>query len=126
MEIVICGKIDDFVPYFNACLDQDGNIVLAENGNFSMTVDTGFNGGIALPFESINKMGLEYQYFDTLELATGEVVDLPVFLSKVIIKDCVIETSFIPGNNLIGMEFLSAAGSVLSLNFKKAEVKLMK
>jgi hypothetical protein len=35
-------------------------------------------------------------------------VELPVFLGKVIIKDFEVEACFIPGDWLLGMEFLSA------------------
>ena len=126
MEIVISGKIEEYVPFFNAYFNSEGDLALAENGDISMTVDTGFNGGISLPFETINKMGLEFMNFTTFELANGEMVELPVFLGKVVIKDCEFATFFIPGNNLLGMEFLSDAGSVLSFNFNKSEVKLIK
>ena len=62
---------------------------------------------------------------DTFRLATGEIVELPVFLGRVIIKEFEIETWFIPGDSLIGMEFLSSAGSFLSLDFEDSAIKLM-
>jgi len=44
----------DFVPSFNAYIDEiNGNLVLCENGDFAMTVDTGFSGGIALSSDTI-------------------------------------------------------------------------
>jgi hypothetical protein len=51
-------------------------------------------------------------------------VELPVFLGKVIIKDFEVEACFIPGDWLLGMEFLSAAGQELVLNFVESTVKL--
>jgi len=98
--------------------------VFDEKGDSSLTVDTGFSGGIALPIKIIEKIGLELVDIDTFRLATGEIVELPVFLGKVIIKDFEIETWFIPGDSLIGMEFLSSVGSLLSLDFEDSTIKL--
>lgn len=124
MRTLIRGKIEDFIPFFNAYLDEERNLVLAKDGDFSMTIDTGFSGGLALPFDIIEKMGLELADFDTFKLATGEVIELPVFLGKVIIRDYEVETWFIPGDFLLGMEFLSSAGRILSLNFEDETVNL--
>ena len=55
----------------------------------------------------------------------NEEVELPVFWGKVVVKEKAIETWFIPGDSLLGMEFLSLAGSNLTLNFKKEEVMLI-
>ena len=46
MKPLVKGDIIDFVPFFNACIDNE-ILVLDENGNFPITVDTGFSGGIA-------------------------------------------------------------------------------
>ena len=106
MKTVIQGAIVDFVTFFNAYIDDEGNLALNEDGDLSMTVDTGFSGGIALPLDVIEDMDLELATFDTFTLATGEVVELPVFLGKAVIKDDEIETWFISGDFLLGMEFL--------------------
>lgn len=124
MRTLIQGEIEDFVPFFKAYLNEKGSLVLTEDGDFSMTVDTGFSGGIALPSDIIEEMGLELVDFDTFKLATGKVVELPVFLGKVIIRNFELETWFIPGDLLLGMEFLSSTGKILSLNFKDENVKL--
>jgi hypothetical protein len=47
-----------------------------------------------------------------------------MFLGKVIIKNQEVETWLIPGDLLVGMEFLSIAGKVLALDFEKAIVEL--
>lgn len=124
MNPIIEGEIEDFVPLFNARLDDEGHLVLSEDGNLSLTVDTGFSGGIALPLEVIEIMGLKLVDFDTFKLATEEVVELPVFLGKVFLKNEEIETWFIPGDSLLGMEFMSEAGKILTLNFEAQTVKL--
>jgi predicted aspartyl protease len=125
MRTLIRGKIEDFVPTFNAYLDNEGNIVLDEYGDFHITVDTGFNGGIALPMDIItDNMNLELVGFELFRIATGEIIELPVFLGKAIIKDYKLETWFIPGDYLLGLEFLSIAGRILSLDFDNKTVKL--
>jgi len=74
----------------------------------------------------IKQIGLKPIVYDKFELATGEIVDLPVYFGKVIVKNKVIETGFIPGEPLIGMEFLYSVGSTLTFGFKKNAVKLTK
>lgn len=123
MTTLIRGEIIDFVPLFKACARKE-ELVLGE-GDILLTVDTGFSGGIALPREILDEMEVEFIGHNTFTLATGEVVELPMFLGKVIVKDREIETWFIPADLLVGMEFLSIVGSVLTLDFKDATVKLM-
>ena len=126
MNLLIQGEIVDYVPFFKAYLEDKGNLVLDEDGDFSMTVDTGFSGGIALPLGVIEDMDLELATFDTFTIATGEVIELPVFLGMVSIKGYGIETWFIPGDYLLGMEFLYSAGSILFLDFNDDTVNLEK
>lgn len=126
MRTLIRGEIADFVPSFNGYLGEEGVLVLSEDGDFPLTVDTGFSGGIALPQEILEKMKIEFFGYDTFTLATGDIVELPMYLGKVVVRKYEIETWFIPGDLLIGMEFLSSTGSVLSLNFEDKTVKLMK
>jgi len=126
MKTLIRGNIVDFVPLFNAYMDDERTLVLDEDGDLFMTVDTGFSGGVALPLNIIEDMDLELATFDTFTLATGEMVELPVFLGKVVIKDYEIETWFIPGDFLLGMEFLYSTGSILFLNFDNDTMKLKK
>ena len=125
MKTLIRGRIVDFVPSFNGSLDENGSLVLSEDGGLSLTVDTGFNGGIALPDEILNEMEVEFFGYDTFTLATGDTIELPMYLGKVVLKGYEIETWFVPGDSLLGMEFLSSAGSALSLNFDNETVRLM-
>ncbi|MCM8766067.1 MAG: hypothetical protein NC920_04400 [Candidatus Omnitrophica bacterium] len=113
MKLVIKGKIADFIPFFNASI-REGRLVISKNGDLSFTVDTGFSGGIALPLDMLEKIGVRLTFYDTFRLATGQIVELPVFLGEVIIGNKKVETWFIPGDFLLGMEFLSTAGSFLS------------
>ena len=125
MKTLVRGKIEDFVPFFNGFVDEYGMLVVQKNGDLSLTVDTGFSGGIALPKETLDGMDVELIDFGIFRLATGDEVELPVFWGKVVVSTHEIETWFIPGDSLLGMEFLSLAGSILKLDFGKEEVKLV-
>ncbi|MBM3240968.1 hypothetical protein FJZ31_32195 [Candidatus Poribacteria bacterium] len=125
MRAVVRGKIEDFVPFFNGFVDEDGILVLQEDGDLSLTVDTGFSGGIALPEEVLDEMDVELIDFGIFILATGDEIELPVFWGKVVVSAHELETWFIPGDSLLGMEFLSLAGSILKFNLEEGEVKLV-
>ena len=124
MRTLLRGAIEDFVPFFNGFVDEEGILILREKGDFSLTVDTGFSGGIALPEGILEEMDIELIDFGSFRLATGNEVELPVFWGNVVVGDYEIETWFIPGDLLLGMEFFSFAGSFLSLDFGKEEVEL--
>ena len=71
MKTLIQGKIENFVPFFNAYVNKKNALVLTKNdGDFCMTVDTGFSGGIALSADIIENMSLKLATFDTFTLAT--------------------------------------------------------
>ena len=125
MRTLVTGKIEDFVPFFNGSVNEDGVLVIQENGDFSLTVDSGFSGGIALPEKVLDQMNVELIDFGMFRLATGDEVELAVFWGKVVVKNCEIETWFIPGDSLLGMEFLSLVGSLLMIDFEEEEVKLV-
>ena len=124
MSLLIVGNIKDFVPFFKGIVDKESTLVLGEDGDFPLTIDTGFSGGIAVPEEILETMGLKLIDFGVFRLATGEEIELPVFWGKVAINDDKIETWFIPGDSLLGMEFLSIAGSQLLLDFETEKVRL--
>lgn len=126
MRTLVRGEILDLVPSFKGSIGQGGDLVISESGDFALTVDTGFSGGIALPEEILDGMEGDFFGYDTFTLATGEVVELPMYLGRVILRNRVIQTWFIPGDFLLGMEFLSAAGSLLSLHFREGIVRLSK
>lgn len=125
MKTLIRGKIVDLIPFFNGSLNNSGSLLLSEKGDICFTVDTGFSGGIALSEEVLDKMDVEFFGYNTFTLATGDMVELPMFLGKVILGGHQIEIWFIPGDSLLGMEFLTLAGSELLLNFQDETVKLL-
>ncbi|HDJ38244.1 MAG TPA: hypothetical protein ENF24_03550 [Methanosarcinales archaeon] len=123
MRTLITGKVVDFVPTFGAHMDGKC-LILNEEGDFEITVDTGFNGGIAIPLEMMDKMDMEFFGYDTFTLATGDIVELPMFMGKVILDDYESKTWFIPGDSLLGMSFLSTVGSILCFDFENETVEL--
>jgi len=126
MKALIKGAIENFVPSFNGYVNEKGILVIQETGSLSFTVDTGFSGAIALPERILKKMKAELIAYGIFRLAAGDEVELPVFWGQVAIKNSQIETWFIPGNSLLGMEFLSLVGSYLIFDFQGQEVKLAK
>jgi len=124
MKVIVKGGIVDYVPFFNAGI-KEGKLIITKKGDLSLTVDTGFSGGVALPTNLLKNLHLEMAFYDTFKLATGEIVELPVFTGEVTIGRKEVETWFIPGDYLLGMEFLSSAGSVLFLDFAKNKVSLL-
>lgn len=48
MRVIIKGDIVNFVPFFNAYLDNE-KFIISESGDFSLTVDTGFSGVLPYP-----------------------------------------------------------------------------
>ncbi len=125
MRTLLRGSIEDLVPFFWSRL-ENGMLVLGDDGTIPLTVDTGFNGGIALKPEVIEKLEKELVGRVVYTLATGDSVELPVYSFKVVIAKKEIQTSLIPGDSLIGMEFLSSVGSMLSLNLRKNTIRLSK
>lgn len=122
---MIGGQIEGLVASFHAWADGDGRLVFAERpGAVELTVDTGFTGGIALPQETLGRLQLEFLGFERFRLATGEVVELAVYLGSTDIGGTEVEAYFIAAEPLVGMEFLSSAGSALTLDFTNSRVEL--
>lgn len=122
MKPILKGRIINFEPVIGAAI-YEGRLALGEE-DFILTVDTGFSGAIALPQSILEKMDLEFTGYDVFSLATGQIVELPVFTGQVLIGGRVFETWFIPGEYLVGMEFLSTIAKQLSLDFERASVEI--
>lgn len=126
MTTLLQGSILDHVPVFNASVEND-IVLFREKGDLCFTVDTGFTGSIALPQGVIDGMELELIGFENFMLATGDLVKLPMYVGTVrFAEQGEMQTWFIPGASLLGMEFLSSAGSALALNFNDQTVRLLR
>ena len=124
MSANIRGEIDALVPVFHA-IAGEGTLVLDEDGGIPLTVDTGFSGSIALPKDLLDAIGAELVDYGVFRLATGDEVELPVYWGEVGVGTKEVETWFIPGDPLLGMEFLSLVGSTLSLDLEGGLVELV-
>jgi predicted aspartyl protease len=54
--------------------------------NLLITIDTGFGGEIALPKEVLRKMKVILISYGVFKLATGDEIELPIFLVKISIQ----------------------------------------
>lgn len=124
MSLLIKGDITNFIPIFRGNFDPNKGLVITRDGDISLTVDTGFSGGVALPLDVLEELNFKLAFYDTFKIATGEVIELPVYLGNATITDVEVETWFIPGDFLLGMEFLSSIASLLSFDFQKEKVRL--
>jgi len=125
MGVLLRGTIVENVPLFKASI-RKRMLMLDGKGDLALTVDTGFSGGIALPSTILENIDAELAFYDTFKTATGEIIELPVYTGSVKIKNKTVDTWFIPGDSLLGMEFLSSIGNRLSFTLDKRTVRLSK
>ena len=95
-----------------------------KDGSEELLIDTGFTGAIALPRRLLRRLRLEFVAIDSFTLATGEMVDLPAYTGMARIGRRRVRTWFIPGDRLIGMDFLRSVYSRLVLDFETDSVTL--
>jgi len=118
MKTIVSGWIEDFVPKVSGYINDEGILVLKEANQLKFTVDTGFSAGISLPKEFLDIMDIEPMGYEPFELATGKIIELPVFVGTCIVNDFKVEARFISGDFLIGMEFMTMVSSRLILDFE--------
>ncbi|HYB73408.1 MAG TPA: hypothetical protein VED18_08555 [Candidatus Sulfotelmatobacter sp.] len=101
-----------------------GLLHLGGRGPVPLVIDTGFTGAFAVPEAIARSLDLEFAGFDTFTLATGQEVELPVFVGTVVLGGRRVKTWFILGEGLVGMEFLEEACADLLLDFEKQALRL--
>lgn len=124
MKAVLRGEIRNSVPYFHYRVADNGTLELCSSDGIEITADTGFSGTIALPEETLERMGVEFAAVEEFRLADGQRVELPIFWGRALLNGKSFETWFIPGDPLVGMEFFGVAGTILSLNLKAGTICL--
>ena len=72
----------------------------------------------------LGETDLEFFGYYTVTIATGDIVELPMFMGKVILDGYESGTCFIPGDSLFGTVFLSVVGSILCFDFENRTVEL--
>ena len=125
MSDLLVGHIRSLVPCLQATL-KTGKLIFQNRGEINFTVDTGFTGSIAMPLPLLRKLDFELRAYETFRLATGEERELPIYWGDVWIHNQSFKTWFVPGDPLLGMEFLSIVGSQLVLLFKQKLLLLKK
>ncbi len=121
--MTLAGRIEENCPVLRARV-KDGVLILAKTGPEKLLIDTGFTGAIALPRRLLKRLRLEFVAFDSFTLATGQIVDLPAYTGMVTIGRWEVRTWFIPGDLLIGMDFLRSVYSKVVLDFEMDSVTL--
>ena len=121
--MILRGAIREHSPVIRARA-RAGVLHLGASGPLSFVIDTGFTGAFAVPEMVARSLDLEFVGFDTFTLATGQEVELPVYLGSVRFGRRSAKTWFILGEGLIGMEFLEEACSDFLLDFEKQKVTL--
>ena len=125
MKIILSGFIKDNNPLFNARINNNKCLEFNNNGSIFVTVDTGFIGGIALPKEILSKLSIKFVAYESFILANGSKIRLKVFTGRVVVKKKNVETLFIEGDYLIGMELMSSLADELRVDFKNKKVRLI-
>ncbi len=120
---LITGVIADNKPIVKATV-KDGRLVFSRRGKFEFIVDTGFTGDMLIPHPLVKQLNLDLLSYDTFELATEQLIELPVFRGNVVIGKTTLEVEMVPGDALIGMSLMQAIGSQLLFDFDKGQVLL--
>ena len=120
---LITGVIADNKPVVKATV-KDGRLVFSRRGKFEFIVDTGFTGDMLIPHHLVEQLRLDLLSYDTFELATEQLIELPVFHGNVVIGKTTLEVEMVPGDALIGMSLMQAIGSQVLFDFDKGQVFL--
>lgn len=118
------GKLRDDGPVVFGAV-RDGELRLALRAPLGLIVDTGFTGALAVPEQIARRWRLDFVGVEPFALATGEIVDLPVYLGTARLGRRKIDTWFIIGDALVGMEFLQQTCSQVVLDFHRRSVELV-
>ena len=126
MEVVLKGSIKDKIPLFNAKINKNCILEFLPGGVIPITADTGFTEGIALPSSILNRLNIEFVGYDSFELANGQSIMVKIYYGYVIVGDKKVETTFIEGEHLMGMAFMSSIANMFKVDFMKKKISLEK
>ena len=124
------GVIRNHTPHVLANILKGGILRLEttpapeEVARILITVDTGFTGGFSLPEEQMAHLKLDFLGYVSYVLADGRKADTPTFMGEAMVESKVIQTRFIPGQPLMGIEFMEAAFSSLAIDFRSGQLTL--
>jgi predicted aspartyl protease len=89
-----------------------------------IAVDTGFTGCFSLPEETLAHLKLDFLGYEGYVLANRQKVDVPPFSGRVVAGTAAYETRFIPGQGLMGVEFMSTLFGRLEVDFRAGSLTL--
>jgi predicted aspartyl protease len=122
--VTLRGRIVDAAPViYGRALN--GKLHLGSRGDVALVIDTGFTGSLALPLAVARRLKRTFVAVDTYTLATGIELELPMYLGSVEIGPQHVNTWFIVGDALIGMEFLEQTCSHAHVDFESQSVELV-
>ncbi len=101
----------------NGILRLETALVPKEAARISIVVDTGFSGGFSLPEKTLQFLNLDLLGYLPYILADGSEREVPTYLGHVVVGRRALEARFIPGQSLIGTEFMASVFSLLSKFF---------
>lgn len=121
--MILRGIIRNLDPLVRATT-RSGRLRLGSGGGFAIVIDTGFNGSVSLPRSLLRRLHLKKEGFEIFRLANGKRVRLPVFSGSVLLKGRLVPAWLVPGEALLGMEFLTSVGSSMTLDFRRGVVRI--
>jgi predicted aspartyl protease len=122
--VTLRGRIVDAEPVIYG-RTRNGRLHLGSRGDVALVVDTGFTGSIALPLAVARQLDRRFVAIDTYTLATGLDVELPMYTASIQIGTHRLDTWFIVGDALVGMEFLEQVCSHVRVDFEARSVELV-
>lgn len=122
--MIVRGEIRNHTPTVRARLWRGRILQVGQPGSIAFVVDTGFTGGISVTEGILRRLNLDFIGFDTFTLATGDEVELPMFLGEASVRGRRIETWFVLGENLLGMEFLASAFDHLQVDLRRRQLRM--
>jgi predicted aspartyl protease len=121
--MTVSGVVIEGAPVIYAQV-RGGRLYLGSRGTVRLVVATGFAGALALPERLARELRGEFIARGKFILATGHPVDLPMFTATAQIGGRRVNTWFIAGDALIGMEFLQDACSAVSIDLDARTIDL--
>ena len=93
--------------------------------SFNAIIDTGFNGFISIPHKIIKQTSWQFIGYEAYELASGETMKDKVYLGDILFCKQKLYTYILANKTddiLIGTK--QFANKILTINFKKKELKI--
>jgi predicted aspartyl protease len=121
--VIVRGRIVGAAPVIYGRA-RDGRLYLGSRGDLPLVIDTGFTGTLALPPSMARQLNCQFVAVDTYTLAADVEVELPMYVGSLQIGARRVDTWFIVGDALIGMELLQQVCSHVHIDLLGGTVEL--